>query len=49
MDGRYHVAREDVASAAVPAMRHRLVLSFEGEADSVSRDDIIRSVVNAVS
>ena len=43
--GRYHVAREDVHAAAVPAMRHRLILSFEGEAEGVSADRIIHDII----
>lgn len=45
LEGRFHVAREDVAAVAVPAMRHRLILSFEGEADGLRTDDIVRGVV----
>lgn len=45
LEGRFHVAREDVAAVAVPAMRHRLILSFEGEADGLRTDDIVRGVI----
>jgi len=43
--GRYHVSREDVAAVAIPALRHRIILSFEGEADGVRTDDVIRKVI----
>jgi MoxR-like ATPase len=43
--GRYHVSREDVAATAIPALRHRIILSFEGEADGVRTDDVIRKVI----
>jgi len=43
--GRYHVSRDDVVAAAVPALRHRIILSFEGEADGVRTDDVIRKVI----
>ena len=46
LKGRYHVAREDINALAVPAMRHRLVLSFEGEADGISPDQIIEDVLS---
>lgn len=46
LKGRYHVAREDINALAVPAMRHRLVLSFEGEADGVKPDQIIEDVLS---
>jgi len=45
LQGRFHVAREDVNAMAIPALRHRLVLSFEGEAEGINTDDIIRSVI----
>jgi len=49
LDGRFHVAKEDVEKMAVPAMRHRMILSFEGEAEGVSPDAIIGSIIKAVS
>ncbi len=39
--GRYHVAREDVNEVAVPALCHRVLLNFEGEAEGISTSDII--------
>lgn len=38
--GRLHVAEEDVEAVAVPALRHRLILSYEGEANRASPDDL---------
>ncbi|MFZ4765353.1 MAG: AAA family ATPase, partial [Roseimicrobium sp.] len=48
LDDRYHVAREDIASAAIPALRHRILLSFEGEAEGVKTDEVIRDVLDKV-
>jgi MoxR-like ATPase len=48
LDDRYHVAREDIARAAVPALRHRILLSFEGEAEGVKTDEIISDVLAKV-
>ncbi|MCB1238023.1 MAG: AAA family ATPase, partial [Verrucomicrobiae bacterium] len=48
LDGRYHVAREDIDHMAVPALRHRLILSFEGEAEGKRADEIVREAVSAV-
>jgi MoxR-like ATPase len=45
MDGRANVSVEDVAALALPALRHRVLLNFEGEAESVDPDDIIQSIV----
>lgn len=44
--GRYHVATEDIMAAAVPAMRHRLILSFEGEAEGVTPDALIQTIID---
>ncbi|MGY8640080.1 MAG: AAA family ATPase [Verrucomicrobiales bacterium] len=49
LDGRYHVAREDVAACAIPALRHRIILSFEGEAEGKKPDEVIAEVIKAVS
>jgi MoxR-like ATPase len=49
LNGRYHVSREDINALAVPAMRHRLVLSFEGEADGIRSDEIIENVLSELS
>ena len=43
--GRYHVARDDINAVAVPAMRHRLILSFEGEAEGMTSDALIQEIV----
>ncbi|TWT90194.1 ATPase family associated with various cellular activities (AAA) [Pseudobythopirellula maris] len=46
--GRFHVSRDDVAEVAVPALRHRIILGFEGEADGVRTDRVIRDVLEAL-
>jgi MoxR-like ATPase len=47
--GRYHVSRDDVNAVAAPALRHRLILSFEGEAEGVRADDLIEKVIHKLS
>ena len=47
LDGRFHVSMDDVRACAVPAIRHRLILSFEGEAEGVLPDDIITAAVKS--
>ena len=44
-DGRANVAFDDIEQAAPPALRHRLILSFEGQADGIRPDEIIRQVL----
>jgi len=43
--GRYNVAFEDLAAVAHPALRHRVFLQFEAEADSVTTDQIVDEIL----
>ncbi len=45
LDQRFHVSREDLLTAALPTMRHRMILNFEGQAENVSTDDVIRDLL----
>jgi MoxR-like ATPase len=47
-DGRANVAFADVRKVVHPALRHRLILSFEGQAEGAEPDDIIDSALAAV-
>ena len=44
-DHRYHVARDDIAAAALPALRHRIILSFEAQAENISADQVIDEIL----
>jgi MoxR-like ATPase len=46
--GRYNVAFEDLRRMAAPALRHRLILNFEGEADRVNSDAVVSDVLKHV-
>ena len=46
LDGRYNVAREDIRAVAFPSLRHRLILSFEGEAEGIDPDGIIQHLLD---
>ncbi|MBV9545835.1 MAG: MoxR family ATPase [Chloroflexi bacterium] len=46
--GRINVAFEDVRRVALPALRHRLILSFEAEAKGMTSDRVVAELVNAV-
>jgi len=48
MDGRFNVSFEDIRAVALPSLRHRLILSFEGEAEGVDPDQIIEGVLTRV-
>lgn len=43
--GRFNVSNDDIRFAAIPALRHRTILNFEGEAENISTDDIIRDLI----
>jgi MoxR-like ATPase len=49
LDGRYHVARDDVRAVAPMALRHRLILNFEGQADGVPTDAVIANVLKTAA
>ncbi len=44
MDGRFNVSCEDVRHTAVPALRHRIILNFEGEAEGIEADQILDAI-----
>jgi len=48
LDRRYHVAREDLRCMALPALRHRIILNFEGQAEGISTDGVIENIVEHV-
>ncbi len=45
LDNRYHVARADIEKAALPALRHRIILNFEGEAEGTTTDDVVTEIL----
>jgi MoxR-like ATPase len=48
MEGRAHVSFEDVRSVVHPALRHRLIPSFEAEADGIGTDVILERLLEEV-
>ncbi len=48
LDGRYNVAIDDLAYVAPAALRHRLILNFEAQAEGISADNIVKEVIAAV-
>ncbi len=45
LSGRYNVAFEDVRATASAALRHRLLLNFEGQAEGISTDAVIAELL----
>lgn len=46
--GRGYVTPDDVKSAAMDVMRHRIRISYEAEAEAISSEDIIRKILDTV-
>ena len=44
-DGRFNVSFDDLRDVAVPCLRHRLILNFEGEAEGIDTGEIITGLV----
>jgi MoxR-like ATPase len=49
LDGRYHVSVDDLRAAAHAALRHRLTLNYEGQADEVRSDALIDEILGSVA
>ncbi|MGI8657554.1 MAG: AAA family ATPase [Candidatus Limnocylindria bacterium] len=45
LDGRFNVSYSDVQAVAPPALRHRVILNFEGEAEGISTDSVVRAII----
>jgi MoxR-like ATPase len=45
LDGRFNVAYADVQAVAAPALRHRIILNFEGEAEGIGTDSVVRAIL----
>ncbi len=48
LEGRYNVAFEDVQAVAYSALRHRMILNFEGQAEGIHPDDVITDLMERV-
>jgi MoxR-like ATPase len=48
LDYRYHVSRNDIDSVAINCLRHRVLVNFEGQAEDVKTDDVIRDILSNI-
>ncbi len=48
LDGRFNVAFADLKAAALPALRHRVVLNFEAQAEGIASDKVVLGVLEAI-
>ncbi|MEW6223725.1 MAG: MoxR family ATPase [Chloroflexota bacterium] len=49
MDGRFNVSVDDVRAAALPSLRHRVILNFEGEAEGITSEAVVRTILDEVA
>ena len=47
-EGRFNVSFDDVAEVALPALRHRLIVNFEAEAEGVTTDLVLQKIMAGV-
>ena len=47
--GRAHVSFADIARVSKPVLRHRMIRSFEGEADGISTDQVVEALLEHVA
>jgi MoxR-like ATPase len=45
LDNRFHVSFADIKAVAIPAMRHRIILNFEGEAEGMTTDMVLERIL----
>ncbi len=48
LNGRGYVTADDVKNVSMPVLRHRLILSYEAEAEGIRSEDIIARIFNSV-
>jgi MoxR-like ATPase len=48
LTGRFNASFEDIRRAYLPALRHRILLNFEAQAENISTDTILAQVVQDV-
>jgi MoxR-like ATPase len=48
VEGRVHVSYEDVEKITLAALRHRLILNFQAEAENITADQVIGEVMKQV-
>jgi MoxR-like ATPase len=48
LDGRYNVAFDDIRKVSKLALRHRLILNFEGEAERITTDSVVEDIIRSL-
>src|SRR6202142_380177 len=48
LDGRFNVSMEDIGALMLPALRHRIILNFEAQADGRTTDDLLNEIAGKI-
>ena len=48
IQGRGYVVPEDVKAIALDVLRHRVIITYEAEAENITSEDIIQKIVNVI-
>jgi MoxR-like ATPase len=48
LEGRYNVSFEDIRRVYLPALRHRILLNFEAQAENIASDTVLMNILNEV-
>lgn len=48
LEGRYNVSTEDLKTVAYPALRHRIILNFDGLADGIAPEALIKTIIEEI-
>jgi MoxR-like ATPase len=48
LEGRYNVSFEDIRRVYMPALRHRILLNFEAQAENIASDTVLAQILNEV-
>jgi MoxR-like ATPase len=49
LDGRFNVSVDDIRAVALPSLRHRIILNFEGEAEGITTEATVRAILDSVA
>ncbi len=48
LEGRYNVGFGDIKSALLPALRHRILLNFEAQAENIPSDTLLKEIIKQI-
>ena len=48
LEGRYNVGFQDIRTVFLPALRHRMLLNFEAQAEGIQTDDVLRELMENI-